>query len=537
MNSILSDIWHGVILLPVTAGNIRQRQNGRIFHDGTISASVMVLCFLSVIFVFTESQTNDENSLIRIAVLLSLLSCMVILGIIACIGIAVVIKCKGFDFLTRDRTNTTPTLLRKIFLWFFGIGTIIYCSFKMIRQIVCQKDIIAVFRFSDSNAEIVYYVSVTIFVILEMVFMTVFLSYRFKHSALLHYAMLSMLSANFSVWFYTFSLEKTIISKKVNGTDTNTTALQNCMVNSSISHFINGSYPVLSPMYLEFSLVTITMILEIWVPVKMTKSEQTREIQEELGNIDDEDEERSPLISSRSTSTDSFQSSLEQAYRINVSSSLSFYLQILLSVIIFLPLLICNVIQVSSFKAFSDMHFVVYVYSIFYKVIMFFVILYGFFSLAHSCKPVRYNKSLRVREYMLLLAAFGMFQIYIFQMLAASQSSSAAAKTGLVENILSMPVDYLQTIFLIQASRFTKSDTATNSKTMEGTCLVLMLMNFGLWLIDSFLGTQYFPKISQQVFGHDQWSFVNTILFPVAVFFRFSTSFGYHRLYHFFSKA
>ncbi|XP_069134714.1 proton channel OtopLc-like [Argopecten irradians] len=509
MDSFCGKILTSMFILPFTAGNYRRRPNGSWCFDCTIASRVLFLIVLATIIVLTASKDIHKHADVRLAIVVILLSLSMCAGVIGIYILGCFVKYHGQQYIVASTRNTHTSKLQVIFLWGFGLASGIRCILSAGKHIECTA------KASHSaywTSMFCFYTLVIVYLFSEMIFITYCSTFKLKKTLFVNYVMLMLLTANVSVIVYIHFLHDTFSYFTKNDNDGQ---LSSCLLNNStISHLMTKSQPFLYPASVEYSLLSITILLEIWSPTKLRHvvNEQITSPQE-LESV--------PLVAD-DTSIEDMNSENRSGKTVCQMATLAGSLSAGIG------LILCNVILATGIGENEYVRYVAGIYEFTLNGMMSLAIFAGFYCLVKCCTPDSVPKGLGSREYVYLLSAFGLFMTNIAEGIGNDVSTQPEARLFMYRSIFSVFQDYLQVVFLLLANRCKKVDPRSNIHPLESALIFIMISNFVLWFNDSVLLSK-FPNTRSLHYQTDNTTYtMYEDLLPVAVFFRFTSFMEYY---------
>ncbi|XP_033747147.1 uncharacterized protein LOC117332369 [Pecten maximus] len=518
MRNFCSELITAVVILPVTAGNYRRRQNGSWYYDGTISSMVFFLVFLAVVIIFTVSKNIDIDQDKRLGIVFVLLTVVFVIGMFACVVLGCIVNKHGLNYVVLRKHENSVTKLQLIFLWIFGIVSGLFSGFLVGQQIQCK-----VFSpniegdggfFWDSRC--IFNVITMLFLLTEIIFITYFAQFEMKRSTSIRYVLFILVCANISVWLHSIIIDNETFSERMMDEQFgNNSIIPACLQNGSIGSLIGHSKPVLGPCFLEFFLLSITILFEMWPPAMIRTSNDVLPTYQDVVELNCSVNEETTLLGITETDGNSLS---------GADWTVNQLVTLVVSIGVGLGCVVGYIVWVIHQG--SQMRLVMEWFAVVINSIMIGANLVGFFCLVHYCKPDRIPKPLKVSEYVYMSSAFGIVMIHVCDILTGLLSRDNSSDITLTSYILAIIQDYLQVVFLLHANRCSKSDPHSNTHLLDCVLMFLLVMNFYNWVIDGFILAS-FPgvrQVEQKVLGSILWSLYHDILLPVGVFYRFSSA-------------
>ncbi|XP_069134978.1 uncharacterized protein [Argopecten irradians] len=260
MASVCTKLLKSTFILPFVAGNYLRRPQGPQYYDCSISSRVLFLVLVSLVTVFTANSGIHRHEEVRLATVLILQSVILMCAMIAIFRLGWLVKTVGIRSVVAKRRHTSIPKLQIIFLWMFGISSGSYCALFISKQIEC-------FLLNATGGlfwNVVFYFNIVLIlsIFVQMVFVSYFSPFELKQTPAVNFVMFLLLTANFVVMLYIYFMNRTLQSAIDFDPEG---GLPSCIQNNStISILMLKSHQFLSPSSLEFTLLSITMLLEIW---------------------------------------------------------------------------------------------------------------------------------------------------------------------------------------------------------------------------------------------------------------------------------
>ncbi|XP_021368544.1 uncharacterized protein LOC110460133 [Mizuhopecten yessoensis] len=536
MESLCVKLLKSIFILPFCAGNLRRRRNGLWNYDCTISSRVLFLIIVAVVIVFTASREIQTHVEVRLGFVLLLLTVIMLSTICGMCHLGWLVQKDGLLSIVSAKRDTRTPKLQVVFLWVFGIGSGLYCALFVGKQIECSVLTNGGFYW---HALFYFNILLTISIFTDLIFLSYFSPFELKQTTSVNFAMFITLTANVTVILYIYLLDGTLLFVKIIDPDVQ---LISCIDNNStMTILLDKSRRFLAPTFVEFALLSTTLLLDIWSLTQVyhpdsgstsieindrDNSEQTTFIQ----SADNQDSEQICLLSSVTCTNDD----PNQAYRQHAAiepyhsengdrRKVSQIVTLVGSLTAGLGLVVCYTAQAMAMENIKNIRYATEIYELTLAVVMVLVIFVGFFCLTYYCTPDRSAKHLRPSDYVYLLSAFGVIMLHFYEALGGDVSSDSAGSIILYRSIISLFQDYLQVVFLLQANRCKKSRSSVDL--LESVLIFTMIINIIFWFNNSFLLAE-FPSTSileNDHFSKELLGLVYKVLIPVAIFFRFTS--------------
>lgn len=505
-----------MVVLPMTAGAPSPDNRRHRYHDGTTSTFVMLLFVLSFIFVLLEALTIED--FFRDDLVLLLEGCIVTCGVVACVGSYIVSHARGIHVVAEEIQK--PTRMKEVFLWLFGIPSMVYCGTKVVTLIHCNS----VHTSSGfTKAELFYYVITVVFILVEMVYISYLSAFQFKPSLLSNVTLLCIVTGNPSVWLQ--YLLNDVDQHRINTTDygNNLTNIENCVVNSTTAEFSKTIYPFISPVFLEYLLLTTTIVRDILSP---SPKETFREINTydrslQLVPTEDENDSESVFINAAEPRHQYSTFSGQNNHQTRNTWPLLFYIVLIVYLIDGAIAFVGFLLQVIYLPGDFRIHRMIGVSEVFLKVLMLGLILFGFNRLYYETQTDVIYRPLLYGECIFLFTAFGNCIVHIISFLGSILLSNYVQ---LLRNTITILQDYLQVTFVLHADRCVRPCNQQRTNYIKCVCYLLAATNFGCWLNDSFFLFQFKEThINESTFKSQMYEYkiISDIIRPMAVYYRF----------------
>lgn len=511
-------IFRAVILLPLTAGVKRPQSE---YHDGSVSSKVLICSVLAVGSVFMIFNINEDG----LRVVFYCMYALDILGALTMFTIWILVYRHPHKWINQ-LTSKFKSKLKVKFLWIFGVGCIVVHVMNITGIISCSKPII----------HVILHLLVIVDKFVEMVFISYFSNFRFKGSLISHYALVIILIGNVVGWFFSYVLEFPELFHDLAHNQTDATVVINasCFTNLDLENVFNDFRSYLAPAFAEYDLLVITYILTMMKYTEYRNEEQldtvsSAEMEQMLSNVGNFTEETSPLLS--------------RPQEVRHQKTFSYYATFAIGILLDLPLIIGAVFMSLNHSLLMSLnHNIEYIYYIWevYKLIFLIVMLtlffVGFHKLNYVFPSTETFATFSASNLILILSAFFDMVFHTFGILAGMLSKERSAQIVLANNALSLILSYYQTVFIVQAQYVKKISPKPKTRwTISEVCLMLTLLGFALWLVDSIRLIQIdMLWLQRQYFGF-LWKNIMHIVGLIALFYRFHCAIDLHILYTYLS--
>ncbi|CAC5402457.1 unnamed protein product [Mytilus coruscus] len=267
----LCNILRATFIVPFSAGLIKERRNvGFSVHDGSIAGVVLLTTAMIIIFETIVVLPVNQSRLLMIGLAGLALICLVMCSVAA--------RCRSN--WVEIKTVKPSDQMKLKFLWLFCIGNIIYQALQLAMHLVCK-----VYSFQVT----LFWAFTWTFQICQTVFIHYFSRFEFANVLCLYYGLLVLFVTNISMWsqqtFYTYRINHDInISNLINST------VSNCLYVDGLSKAVGFLNPYLQPVLLEYSLLSLIFLSEMW-PKKKVEFETHN-----ISHSREEDDENQTLL-------------------------------------------------------------------------------------------------------------------------------------------------------------------------------------------------------------------------------------------------
>ncbi|XP_021366047.1 uncharacterized protein LOC110458600 [Mizuhopecten yessoensis] len=522
-----SDVLQAVLVLPFTAGNSRTVRNRPVHLDGTTSTVVISIFFFSFILLLVNGIIDKEDTRISFVGIKVILSIVVSLGLLSCVAVIIVIKVKGFNSIMERRREVTSSRLQKVVLWIFGILSVVYCFLKSAHIIECIHTLDSNYKYHAPIMDCVYYAIILGFLPVQMLSLTYLTPYRFKRCWQIHYVILVVLASNLTMWVYGL---KTHSHSHVNLK--NVTWNTNC-TNQTFTHMLHVSENILPPIFLEYSMLAITMTHNLSVKWETynDRSEntilETHSLTETSESTFEEGDSTVPINAETPLLSELSRSSLGQRRDKNM---FLFYVVLMLWGLLSVGIFIGYIVQVTIYneiqqKWTASLELVI-------AVMMAICTYYGYHFVARDTNPPFKSDPISGGEYVFILSSIGSLLGSTFRVMTSLKLKTPNYVIAVSRGIFGT-LSYLQTVLILHASRCSPKHQCRNKASLKRTLLILSLYNLGAWTIESFiLGS--FPSLrsaEKQYLDQALWEISYQVCHPMNVFFRFASALELYELY------
>ncbi|XP_052077173.1 uncharacterized protein LOC127715173 [Mytilus californianus] len=484
-------------------------------------SSVLVIVILAIFGI--RLADSEVHKTIPYLTLRSYLCVTIVLAIAVFIAHFIIYRVKRVERITLPSTCLIKVdaiaKLKLRFLWIFTFGGILYASVKVIR-VPCKAKTINNYKsvgcidknftyYKDyEEANITFHCIQISFYFIQSCFIYFFIRSSFKNSWGIYYSLLFIVLANISQWAHYFSE----IYK-----DSNTRGYK--LVCPMSNYSIDNCYweivlkkiePYLTPVEMEYFLLSMVFIAELW-PSKKSYSNEVNLIETDLAN------EYTPLESS---TRGLLKEPTCWSSRVRTCMFVAFV------VIVFLP---CYIFSYLAFeenekkaKCVNETMKTVYVFcDIFISLIEKMLLIMSFYMISESSylRPLKRKEGFHFHHKMLIASFLG--SVGYLSLVIISCIHAGKANLLIAQKFLTMIELYLQIVCILQLHNYEKCQGSVGKYIF----LALSVLNFGSWFNDSIFGgiSIYDKEILKVVYDITTQRLITNVLFPFLIFFRFKS--------------
>ena len=544
---LVKTFLESTVILPLTAG--RRRPNKQ-YADGSIAILIAIFIWLSIMVVLIPGRfnPNGHTNFTTGTFVHFVLDFNIILGILGCATLLARLRKHGYESIAAFSGRSKVLKLRLIFLWIFLLGVLVNCISKMWRGAFCLESYQMLKKHTLSiTSALTYDTFLSVFCIIETMLLTMFVGYKLKEGIIATYSILAIIGTNISVWLHAFNkIHKNDLSSNTTSTSNhlNSCYQPNTTQPLKISWFIDKSEAPLLTTELQFSLLSINLLVELWTRPSITLCNEDRIEYELLNetnligtnqeeNTEDNDDNNRALH--RNISESSYGSiesnesptNIAQCFHLyHISMAMAILIVFAMSIICIIgatPLKSADVVYQGGFRNFLTM----------YKGLMVIVLYLSFFCIKNSISFV-FNKAYTAREKIMFIGILFTFQYNTYKVLAGILAQEKNSLNFIRESCFSFVLEYLQIVLILQLNRMELCNINRTRKSLLKACVGFsMILVLGLWFVDSFIGLKYpgMHKVMQDGVGHNTWRFIKFVIYPVMVFYKFTIFFAYVSLF------
>lgn len=360
-------------------------------------------------------------------------------------------------------------------IYFFGFGYLFHCGLFAWRH-----------SYSNSAKHIlgfIFNILTIIYVCCLFIFFSLYFDKRYKKNCKNNVLIFGILISNIGIWLDALFSEANDLFK-ANIVNNDTLTLQNIYHSfSKADEIIHKTDPFLSPAIIEFSL----MVIDIFFSSK-TKNQKDESGYSVWKII-------IPISSISSFALFSFTFTVLLMNFIHVDYPNGFLVYVIMQIVLKIAM------------------FIILIY-----------ILFGFIRYVNDEVIFHFN----VSAFVLIISCFGNIVYHMLYLVASFSKTDFLLPFCVIDNSVSLFIAGIQTYFLLGIHSLKKSLPNVKSlneckRHMYNACYVLSIINFGLWGSDSIGESRYplFSIILYKAYGKTVWKFINKLIFPLTIFFRF----------------
>ncbi|XP_071129145.1 uncharacterized protein [Mytilus edulis] len=535
-------VFRAAFVLPFSAGNVDEK-NGS--HDGSLAGLLLMTTSIAILseILMIGFSTNETISS-KFSVGLAVLSFLSALAIVLCVCISLYVSSKGNSVFRILPWNTCNTI-RLRFLWIFCFSCIISRTLDMTFYIDCLTNSMTL-KFTEDN--IVYDLVCIVFYVVQTAFITYFSHSRFTRHLGIYYGLLIIFLTNISVICY--ALAFTFKPKEVDMVDILNLTTISHHTSSNTSCYKSSMYavlmkidPFLLPAFCEYSLVSITFIMNMWPKFGLKNDEfvlddisldVNRETSESTSNL-------RGSINGRSDSTNSRRNNERIPLLDNSESSTNYrqhrirrFISISVPILLYLPSVILYCLHISKVPS---VHLGLTMSIAVGDTIELLLYVKCFYSLQTQCKPLKQKEctSLDSGDYILIASAVAAISYYTVKLMSNiyNVNSEATYAIGFYKLVIDIIAAYFQTVFILQMKKYAKAFNISSWASVEYTCLLMSFMNLCSWAADTLIVSQYVYQndAPYHFFGSSDWTEIFGFLYPFVIFYRFNAFVSFYGLY------
>ena len=530
----VKSVFISTVILPLTAGN--KRRNSR-FADGSISIKIGLLIWITIMFVLIPGHFRPYAEWTPTHTIRIVLVCNLCFGIIACLVILLIIAINGHHSISTYVRKSSVLKFRIFFLWTFLIGTLIDTVLEIIRDGECLKSFNFKNRWQYHNivTSLMVNVILAMFCLISAIFQSVLVGYKLTNNIITKFTAISLVGGNLIIWLHAYT-EIHFRDSKFEPDSNRTVA--NCYQDKNvtllaITHIIKKAEATILTSQLQFSLLSINLLMEMWPSDKLVVSSLNFESVEEDNSTTDDDDQtllKSP-IANRQYSDASY-GSVEFELHGRRFFALR-YVSIIASTILAIVLNFGRIFLVTTEKDSEKYSRDFLIFMCIYKTLMVISLYASFFCISDYLHLIGY-KEYTPRELVMIAGVFFALQYHTYKLIACFLSDiTVDIKFLIFESCLSILLEYLQMVLLLQLNRFrNKQNIGNNARWLKHCVSFTAFLVLGLWCSDSYIGIKYGTHtLVRHAIGAKEWNLITFVVYPAFVFHRFTIFFAGISLY------
>ncbi|XP_052069395.1 uncharacterized protein LOC127708538 [Mytilus californianus] len=493
----LCKILRATFIVPFSAGLIKERRNvGFSVHDGSIAGVVLLTTAMIIIFETIVVLPVNQSRLLMIG-----LAGLALIGLVMC---SVAARCRS-NWVEIKIVKPSDQLKLK-FLWLFCIGNIIYQALQLAMHLVCK-----VYNFQVT----LFWAFTWTFQICQTVFIHYFSRFEFANVLCLYYGLLVLFVTNISMWsqqtFYTYRINHDInISYLINST------VSNCLYVDGLSKAVGFLNPYLQPVLLEYSLLSLIFLSEMW-PKKKVEFETlnislSTDIDDEnqtlLVQNDDLDSEQHPLLPRCSVWH-------KNSVRVLVIGLLyNFSFMLIQCIYIYGPRE-----KMTDYRSFSNIVFFCA------NLVRTPLIIKCFYALNGQLRPKQEtNSGMSLDQFVIITSSFATCGYYILDCFGDAYPNSKPLEVLFrINAVLRVFATLFQTLFILQMKHYKKIGDQKPFCSVQNTFLFVSLVNLGIWMSYTFVNPRY--RVRQSNF------LLESFWFPFVIFYHFECFVAFYKFF------
>ncbi|XP_071130673.1 uncharacterized protein [Mytilus edulis] len=516
----IKSIFRAAFVLPLTAGNVvAGKSNGKLMHDGRISGltilSSSVIIVAEIMLTAVGIQQNNERALdVARPFLIVLNFC----GIVSCLAVGCREKQRNRQNINSSLANATKSLRLK-FLCLFCFGCVLYRIIKLAVHVKCKVYL----RPNDSVGQAVLFDFASVmFHTVQLFFIYIFSKQEFRRSHFTFYGLIMLVVANFSNWIYHSAHGYDFLSNNSSShSHSNISRCHHSKTETSFEDYPDLANPFLDPMRLEYSLLSLIFISEMWPQMRSYVFRS---------HDDDNDElyvntELTPLLQSGDPQQ------VTAIARNIVSSARTKYSTIALGALFISPRLVLEFMETVALIKIDFGLLSIYI-NIAEHVLLIIVVVRSFHIMSNQCQPRNSDDSCSVGDIMLILsflATVGYYSMHLMAHIFALVPSYRIILT--IKGLIRLIAYYFQTVYILQMKKY-RIVSANGQTSVRFMCLFLSLVHLGFWFSDTFFVAQFLYKNSlYNTVLYANIQKVRQFWFPFVIFFKFECFISLYGLY------
>lgn len=471
----------------------------------------IVVSIMAVNWAQLISPECENENMVQIVLMIS-----ISIGLISVVVLLFLRQRNSRSELPEHKTSITFLKIKLISLYIFGLGYMFHCglyTWKNFSNDICPE---------NSDLSIAFNILSILYTFILFIYFAQYYERCDENTFGENAASLGIFLTNACIWFNALFSESNSLFKNQMISDNSTTVINVTISEKRAIEAIEKSDPFLSPAMIEFSLISIDMLF-----LKHVYSTQT----------------------SKSTNSNDSVNETEKDDVSRLPSCVRITGQVFVSLVV-LTLFVFTFVVVITNDPSNDIldhpdDFNVYVImQLIIKLLLLILISISLF-VEWSCLAFHLN----VSAFVLLVTCFGNVVYHTLYCVAlyseGKKNESQFIGVSWADNIISMFLALFQTVFILGThlpkdyehfmchtqSRNCKS--CLHNKFVHYACCLLGILNLGLWISIS-IGEGRLPVFTISIYkAYDKivWSFINKIILPLTIFFRFHTGLDFLEFY------
>lgn len=475
--------------------------------NSTVGPTCISLICITIMIVFSTTKPTAKPKL----VVWGTEATMTLLCMLVTFLIWFLVKRNTRKFLIDKQRRNVTFNLKLVFFWTFGLANIFNSALNMGSNIDCLLNGGRQPFLSVENLSIVKHLTEIFFCVGQLGFLSVYGKLSFRPLVLINYGISLIISAHFLRWFRFLldSIKSATPHSKISHGD--------CYNLSSIATIHNIMSPYISPMVIEFSLLSVVLIVGMCVNTFGSESIP-------MHFVDNTQEMFNPT----STSNEELDSAEILTRRTSAHAA------IICGIMLSLPFFISFIL--TSFKTdnSADLFRII---STIYEVEVLALLVFGKWKFKSQFfeKLIETTKSSRYHVILLCITS-GAVSYEAFGAIAGLMKAGNDLRFLLFfDKILQIVVIIIQTEIILHTKSITFRRRHLHVKyfTANRIFLCIFVMNILRWIVDSTVMKQKTNAsfTQRQFYGEHYWDTIEHTLFPVNVFYRFLAAMEMYELY------
>ena len=519
-------LLRAIFVLPFSAGDPKnQYLNGIVTHDGSVSgvvfliSIVVILCEILLIGSFGTEQDSTFLFVITMEVTSGL-------AILICIILYIYASFKP-DILETNESWDVKNIIMMKFLWLFTLASLTYSGIYIAYHADC---LINNYPLDDVRNRILCDVFLFTYRSVQTGFLTYFSQRVFVRKLRFYYGLLVLFLINITVIVIDFAHSvRDVQNFSINNTQI--AKPNTCASNSSVSSVLLYVKNFLEPAELEYSLLTILFITQLW-----PKKKNSNVVCKIRNGVTGGEYEPLICVNENAAVYDNIPCSpnSEKPKRMTM-----IFVNIAFPVLISIPSSILLIMKIYAPKD-ESLNNLLNIFNGLQVTILLFVLIKCFYLLQSDCKPTKVESHFTSKDYLILVSFVGALCLYTMRLipyilLLHTDNQNPTKTYTYVIVIIGI---YFQTVFLFQMKNYGKAEIQSSWISIEYTCLFISVVNLMIWVEDSFIAARWlFRDDAPSIFyGNKVWVIYFTLLFPFVIFYRFKCFVAFYGLYHRLSK-